>query len=86
MRTASASSFAFMVSTMLAPRAGERGEVTESHLAWKFDTGLDVPSPVTDEKYSYAPNDRGTVWLLDAKKGKEKKEIITNRAADWPMK
>ena len=74
-----------MVSTMLAPRAGGRGEVTESHLAWKFDNGPDVPSPVTDGKYSYAPNARETVWSLDSKAGKEKKEIITNRAADWPM-
>ena len=59
------------VKPMLALRAGGRGDVTESHLAWKFENGPDVPSPVTDGKYFYAPNDRGIVWCLDAKTGKE---------------
>jgi outer membrane protein assembly factor BamB len=33
--------------------------------------GPDVPTPVTDGKYFYMINDRGIVWCLDAKSGKE---------------
>jgi outer membrane protein assembly factor BamB len=58
------------VRPMLALRAGGRGDVTQSHLLWKFDNGPDVPTPVTDGKYLYLPNDRGIVWCLDAKTGK----------------
>src|SRR6185295_15549638 len=32
---------------MLALRAGGRGDVTKSHLAWSFENGPDVPTPVT---------------------------------------
>jgi outer membrane protein assembly factor BamB len=59
------------VRPMLALRPGGRGDVTESHLAWKFLNGPDVPTPVTDGKYLYVPNDRGIVWCLDAKTGQE---------------
>ena len=31
----------------------------------------DVPSPVTDGKYLFVANDRGILWCLDAKTGKE---------------
>ncbi len=57
------------VRPLLAIRAGGRGDVTESHLAWSFDRGPDVPTPVTDGTYFYVVDDRGVVHCLDAKTG-----------------
>jgi outer membrane protein assembly factor BamB len=56
---------------MLAVKAGGRGDVTASHVVWSFPNGPDVPTPVTDGTYVYVVNDRGIVWCLDAKTGKE---------------
>jgi outer membrane protein assembly factor BamB len=56
---------------MLAFRAGGRGDVTKSHLLWSFGNGPDVPTPVTDGTYVYIVNDRGIMWCLDAKSGRE---------------
>jgi outer membrane protein assembly factor BamB len=54
---------------MLAVRAGGRGDVTRSHVLWRFMNGPDVPTPVTDGTYLYVVNDRGIMWCLDAKDG-----------------
>ena len=54
---------------LLALRAGGRGDVTTSHLAWPTRNGPDVPTPVTDGTYFYIVNDRGIVFCLDAKTG-----------------
>jgi outer membrane protein assembly factor BamB len=54
---------------MLAVRSGGRGDVSQSHLLWKFMNGPDVPTPVTDGTYLYVINDRGIMWCLDAKTG-----------------
>jgi len=59
------------VRPMLVLRAGGRGNVSSSHVAWSFDDGPDVPTPVTDGTYIYVVNDRGILWCLDAKTGKE---------------
>ncbi|HEV2762455.1 MAG TPA: PQQ-binding-like beta-propeller repeat protein [Pyrinomonadaceae bacterium] len=59
------------VKPLLALRAGGRGDVTKTHVAWSFQNGPDVPSPVTDGRYFYVVNDRGIVWCLDAKTGQE---------------
>jgi outer membrane protein assembly factor BamB len=59
------------VRPMIAFRAGGRGDITESHKAWTFNNGPDVPTPVTDGKYLYIVNDRGILWCLDAKTGAE---------------
>lgn len=56
---------------MLALKAGGRGDVTKSHVMWSFSNGPDVPTPVTDGTYLYAVNDRGIMWCLDAKTGRE---------------
>jgi outer membrane protein assembly factor BamB len=56
---------------VLALKAGGRGDVTRTHVVWTFDNGPDVPTPVTDGTYVYLINDRGIVWCLDAKTGKE---------------
>lgn len=59
------------VRTLLALRAGGRGDITTSHLLWSTVNGPDVPTPVTDGKYFYIVNDRGIMWCLDAKTGTE---------------
>jgi outer membrane protein assembly factor BamB len=59
------------VRPLLVYRAGGRGDITETHRAWSFNNGPDVPTPVTDGKYFYTVNDRGIVWNLDAKTGQE---------------
>ena len=56
---------------LLALKAGGRGDVTRSHVLWSFNSGPDVPTPVTDGTYLYIVNDRGIMWCLDAKSGKE---------------
>lgn len=59
------------VRPLQAFRAGGRGDITESHRLWAFQNGPDVPTPVADGTYFYVVNDRGIVWCLDAKTGKE---------------
>ncbi len=59
------------VRPLQAFRAGGRGDVTETRRLWAFQNGPDVPTPVTDGTYFYIVNDRGIVWCLDAKTGKE---------------
>jgi outer membrane protein assembly factor BamB len=59
------------VRPLMALRAGGRGDVSKSHLAWTTDQGPDVPTPATDGKYVYILNDRGILWCRDAKTGTE---------------
>lgn len=59
------------VKPLLALRAGGRGDITSSHVVWSTANGPDVPTPVTDGKYFYIVNDRGIMWCLDGKTGKE---------------
>lgn len=59
------------VKPLLVFRAGGRGDITRTHLVWSTQNGPDVPSPVTDGRYFYIVNDRGIMWCLDAKTGKE---------------
>jgi outer membrane protein assembly factor BamB len=59
------------VRPMLGIKAGGRGDVTQSHRVFSFENGPDVPTPVTDGQYLYVVNDRGVVYVLDAKTGKE---------------
>jgi outer membrane protein assembly factor BamB len=59
------------VKPLLALRAGGRGDISKSHLVWSAQYGPDVPTPVTDGKYFYIVHDKGIVWCLDAKTGKE---------------
>lgn len=56
---------------MLVIKAGGRGDATKSHVLWSFDSGPDVPTPVTDGTYVYVVNDRGIMFCLDAPTGKE---------------
>ncbi len=56
---------------LLALKPGGRGDVSRSHVLWRFMNGPDVPTPVTDGSYLYVINDRGIMWCLDAKTGQE---------------
>jgi outer membrane protein assembly factor BamB len=56
---------------MVVMRPGGRGDVAKTHIMWEFQNGPDVPTPVTDGTYLYVVNDRGIMWCLDAKTGKE---------------
>jgi outer membrane protein assembly factor BamB len=56
---------------LLALRAGGKGDITKSHLAWKW-TGRaapDVPTPVSDGPRFYMADDSGMITCLDAKTG-----------------
>ena len=57
------------VRPLLALRPGGRGDVLDSHVIWSTDNGPDVPTPVTDGEYFYVVNDRGIVFVTDAKTG-----------------
>ncbi|MCA1604914.1 MAG: PQQ-binding-like beta-propeller repeat protein [Acidobacteria bacterium] len=59
------------VKPLLALKAGGRGDITTSHVLWSTANGPDVPTPVTDGKYFYVVNDKGVMWCLDARTGKE---------------
>ena len=54
---------------MLAIKPGGRGNISTSHVAWSFDRGPDVPTPVSDGKLLYIVNDRGVVEVLDVQTG-----------------
>lgn len=59
------------VRPLLAFRAGGRGDITTSHLAWKYEDrgGTDVPSIICDGKRLYMVNDKGIATCLNAKTG-----------------
>ena len=57
---------------LLALKAGGKGDITNSHVAWTW-TGRaapDVPTPVSDGQYFYMADDAGMISCLDAKTGK----------------
>ena len=54
---------------LTAIRPGGSGNITGTHIAWQFDRGPDVPSPVSDGKLVYVVNETGVVYCLDLKTG-----------------
>jgi len=56
--------------SLVACRAGGKGLVTDSHLAWTSEFAPDVPTPVSDGKYLYILHDQGYLTCLDALSGK----------------
>jgi len=54
---------------LLALRPGGRGDLSASHVRWRFNNGPDVPTPVTDGAYFYSINDRGIMYCLNARTG-----------------
>jgi outer membrane protein assembly factor BamB len=59
------------VKPFVALKPGGKGDVSESAKLWTYDRGPDVPTPVSDGQYIYIANDRGILFCLDAKTGKE---------------
>jgi len=55
---------------LLALKPGGKGDVTSTHVLWSFNNGPDVPTPVSDGTYLYSINDRGIMYVLEAKTGK----------------
>ena len=54
---------------MLAIKSGGRGDITSTHRLWSFDSGPDVPTPVSDGTLLYSVTDRGVAYALDLKTG-----------------
>jgi len=54
---------------MVAIRPGGSGDVAASHVAWVFERGPDVPTPVSDGTYVYVVVEGGIVYCLDLKTG-----------------
>jgi outer membrane protein assembly factor BamB len=54
---------------LAALRPGGSGDVSGTHVAWTFQRGPDVPTPVSDGKYLYVVDDNGVVHCLDPKTG-----------------
>jgi outer membrane protein assembly factor BamB len=55
---------------MLAIKAGGRGDITATHLLWRFNNGPDVPTPVSDGTLLYTVTDRGVAYALDLQSGR----------------
>jgi len=54
---------------LVAIRPGGTGDISTSHIAWAFERGPDVPTPVSDGQYLYVVVDGGVVYCLDVKTG-----------------
>ena len=57
------------VSPVIAIRPGGRGDVSQSHRAWQFSRGPDVPTPVSDGTHLFLVTDNGIVYTLNAATG-----------------
>jgi outer membrane protein assembly factor BamB len=57
------------VNPLVAIRPGGSGDVAGTHVAWSFQRGPDVPTPVSDGTYLYVVTDNGVVHCLDLKTG-----------------
>ena len=57
------------VSPVIAIRPGGRGDVSQSHKAWQFSRGPDVPTPVSDGTHVFLVTDNGIVYTLNAATG-----------------
>lgn len=57
---------------LLAIKADGKGDVTDTHLAWKMEdrAGPDVPTPISDGTYFYVLNDFGQISCFEAQSGK----------------
>ncbi len=57
------------VNPLVALRPGGSGDVAQTHVAWTFHRGPDVPSPVSDGKYLYLVSEQGVVYTLELQTG-----------------
>jgi hypothetical protein len=61
---------AFSRASLIAVRPDGRADVTDSHVAWRFDKGMPVkPSPVMVGDLIFAVDDKGIATCLDANTG-----------------
>lgn len=58
------------VNPLVALRPGGRGNIADTHVAWTFHRGPDVPSPVSDGTYLYLVSEQGVVYCLELQTGK----------------
>jgi outer membrane protein assembly factor BamB len=58
------------VRPLVALRPGGSGDVSRSHVAWTFERGPDVPTPVSDGKYLYLVSEQGVVYCVEVQTGK----------------
>jgi outer membrane protein assembly factor BamB len=58
------------VNPLVALKPGGSGDVAQTHVAWTFHRGPDVPSPVSDGKYLYLLTEQGVVYCLELQTGK----------------
>jgi outer membrane protein assembly factor BamB len=68
---------------LFAIRLGGRGDVTKTHMLWKFDDARslpDLPSPVVHDGVVYLFRDNGVLTTLDAADGK----VLKNERAGGP--
>jgi outer membrane protein assembly factor BamB len=54
---------------LVAIRPGGRGDITQSHKAWEFNRGPDVPTPVGDGTHLFVVTDNGVAHALNVKTG-----------------
>jgi len=57
------------VNPLIAIRPGGRGDVSQSHKAWQFSRGPDVPTPVSDGTHVFVVTDSGILYTLNAATG-----------------
>ncbi len=55
----------------VALKPGGKGDVSESARLWTYDRGPDVPTPASDGRHIYITNDRGILFCVHARTGKE---------------
>jgi outer membrane protein assembly factor BamB len=58
------------VNPLVALKPGGSGDISQTHVAWTFHRGPDVPSPVSDGKYLYLLTEQGVVYCLELQTGK----------------
>ena len=58
------------VNPLVALKPGGSGDIAQTHVAWTFHRGPDVPSPVSDGKYLYLVTEQGVVFVLELQTGK----------------
>jgi len=61
----------FMKAELWAIRADGYGDVTKTHVAWKYKQGPNKPSPLLIDNELHTISDNGIATCLDAQTGKE---------------
>jgi outer membrane protein assembly factor BamB len=72
---------------MLAIRPDGKGDVTKTHVAWRYRKNVpNIPSPLVVGNHLYMISDKGTITSLDAKSGKEQwSERLTGNFSASPL-